>query len=173
MQQSVANDRLVIPSQDLSDQEEIRFKGIRKGAESPKEIPVKAIRHIQPQAVDLKIFDPVPDCLEDMPDHFLIAQVQTDKLIMTFPAIVPETVVIIGIPVKIDMEPVAVGRLFPLFLNIPELFESASDMVEHTVQDDPDPVIVQGPADIAEIVISAKPFIQLIVVPCIITVGIR
>ena len=46
-------------------------------------------------------------------------------------------------------------------------------MVEHTVQEDPDPVLVERPAHIPEVFIGAQPAVDLLVIPCVVTVCIR
>ena len=108
MELALSHNDLVITAQDLTDKEEILLKRIRKAAQPVDKIPVQTVGHIQSESVDLKIVHPVADGVENMADHLLIAEIEFDQVIITFPALIPQTVIIIGISVKIDMEPVPV-----------------------------------------------------------------
>ena len=55
---------------------------------------------------------------------------------MSFPAFIPEPIIIIAVAVKIDMEPVFIRGIPLLFLYVLKCPESAAYMVEYAVQDD-------------------------------------
>ena len=70
-----------------------------------------------------------------MPDYFFIPQIQFYQLIMTFPAFIGKSVVIIIIPVKIHIcEPVLIWRILSVFQQILKCKETSSHMVKHSVQ---------------------------------------
>ena len=170
---AVSHDHLVIAAQDLADQEKILLQRIRKAAQPVNKIPVEAVGHVQSEPVDLKIFHPVADGIKDVPDDFLIAEIELDKVIVSFPALIPESVIIIGITMEINVEPVPVRRVLPVFYHILKLVKSPSDMVEDTVQDNADPVFMQLSADLLKILVGAQADIDLFIVPGVITVRVR
>ena len=71
------------------------------------------------------------------------------------------------------MEPVPVRGVFPVFDHVPELRETAAHMVEDTVQNDADPVLVKFPADLPEILVGPQADVDLFIVSCIITMRVR
>ena len=64
---------------------------------------VEAVSHIQPQSVDVKLIYPALDAGKEVCDDILVVQIQLYEIIIPFPALIPQPVVIIGIPVKTDM----------------------------------------------------------------------
>ena len=72
---------------------------------------VEAVSHIQPQSVDVKLIYPALDAGKEVCDDILVVQIQLYEIIIPFPALIPQPVVIIGIPVKTDMKPILVGRV--------------------------------------------------------------
>ena len=68
-----------------------------------------------------------------MIDNCRISQIKLYKIEVSFPAFVPEAVIIVGVTVEREMEPVLVLRVPLLLLNIPECPKASSDMVEHAV----------------------------------------
>ena len=85
-----------------------------------------------------------------------VLQVELDQLVVTFPALVPESIIIIGIAVEADVEPILVRRVPFILLDILERPETASNVVEHTVEDNADAVAVQAGANVGEIGIGAQ-----------------
>ena len=57
---------------------------------------------------------------------------------MALPALVPEAVVVVGIAVEADVEPVLIGAVPLLLLHVPEGPEAPAHMVEDSVQHHPD-----------------------------------
>jgi hypothetical protein len=106
-------------------------------------------------------------------DHLLIAEIELDKVIVSFPALIPESVIIIGITMEINMEPVPVRRVLPVSDHILKLVKSPPDVVEDTVQDNADPVFMQLSADLFKILVGAQADIDLFIIPGVITVRVR
>ena len=72
--------------------------------------------------------------LQQMLHHGRVLQVQLYQLVVALPALVPKAVVILGIAVKIQMEPVLI-RAVPFFLlHVPERPKAPPHMIENPVQ---------------------------------------
>ena len=84
----------------FSQKEEILFLGISELAEPSKEIPVEAVRNIEAQTVNVKEIDPVIDLIKDVIDDCGVSQVKLNKVVIAFPAFIPEAVIVIGVAVK-------------------------------------------------------------------------
>ena len=108
-----------------------------------------------------------------MRDDFLVSEIELDQVIIALPALVPEAVVVRGISVEADIEPILIGGFPSSLQDILELRESAADMVEHSVQDHADPRCVEVFTDFLEILVGAQPAVDLFIVPRVITVRIR
>ena len=96
---------------------------------------IQTIGNIQTESVDAEVFDPKLYTVQQIIYNSRILKIQLDQFKMTFPAFIPETIIITTVPVETDMKPVFIRRVPFLFLDIPERPEAASDMVEDTVKD--------------------------------------
>ena len=173
VQHAFSHDGLVVAAQDLANQIEVLLERIRKAAQASDEVPVQAVGDVKPQSVDVKILHPVADRVKNVPDHRLVSEVELHQIIMAFPALVPEAVVIGRIAVEAHIEPVLIGGL-PLSLqNIDELCKAAAYMIEDAVQDHADPFLVQSIADFLEVLIGAEPAVDLLVVPRVVAMSVR
>ena len=170
---SLSHYSLVVAAQDLADQIEVLLQGVRIAPEPSYEVSVKTVGDVQPQSVYVKIVNPEPDRVENMRDDFLISEIELYQVVIAFPALVPETVVVRGISVEADIEPVLVRRFPSPMQNILKLRETAADMIEHAVQDHADPRCVKVFADLLEILVGAQSAVDLLVVPRVIAVRIR
>ena len=101
-----------------------------------------------------------------------IAQVELYQLVVSFPALVPEAVVIVRIALERDVEPVLVGRVPFFLLYVSERPEAAADMVEHAVQHDLDAVLMQSLAYGCEIGVRAETAVHLSEVAGIVAVTV-
>ena len=104
-----------------------------------------------------------------MRDDLLISEIEFYQIIVSFPALIPQAVVIIGIAVKADMEPVFIGRVLPVFDHILKLQKAAADMIEYTVKNDTDPVLVELFADVTEILVRPQADIDLLIISGVIS----
>ena len=59
------------------------------------EILVETVRHVQPQTVNAEFVLPLADTLENVVLHIGVAQIELYQLEMTFPALVPEAVIVV------------------------------------------------------------------------------
>ena len=92
---------------------------------------------------------------------------------MPFPAFIPEAVIIGGITVKIDAEPVFVGRIPFLLLHILKSPETAPYMVEYTVQNNLHIMCMQILADLCEILVCPKATVDFFEIAGIISMIVR
>ena len=92
---------------------------------------------------------------------------------MSFPAFIPEAVIVGIIAVEINMEPVLIRGIPLLLLDILKGPESASHMVEHSVQDDLHAMCMETLADFSKILVRSKPAVYLLKITCVIAVVIR
>ena len=91
---------------------------------------------------------------------------------MAFPSLIPETVIVGGIAVEIDMEPVFIrGIPFP-FPHVPERLKIPPDVIEYAVQNHPDSPFMTGPAQPFEIGVGAKAAVNPAVIPRVVSVGV-
>ena len=134
---------------------------------------IKAVGHIQTQPVDVKCIYPEFHTFQEVIGDSGIMKVQLDQFKMSLPALIPEAVVIAVIAAEVDMEPVFV-RGIALFLQyILERPESASHMVENTVQYDLHTVLVETLADVGKVFVGTETAVDLLEIPRIIAVVVR
>ena len=70
------------------------------------EIVIQTISHIQTETVDIKFIDPALYTFQKIIYNSRIGKVQFDQFKMSFPSLIPESVLITTVTVKIDVEPV-------------------------------------------------------------------
>ena len=86
----------------LSHQPEIRLFLQDYTAHLPEEIKIKAVRTIQPDAVNIKRIDPETNRIEQIVLHLRISEVQVDQIARSPPRLIGEPVVVSAVPAKID-----------------------------------------------------------------------
>ena len=125
-------------------------------SETAHKVVIQAVRHIQTESVNVKFFNPSAHAVQQIIGYGRILKVQLHQLIMSFPAFVPEAIVVAAVAVKADVKPVFIWRIPFLFLHIAECPESSSYMIEYAVQHDADTMLMKCAADICKIFIRAK-----------------
>ena len=173
VQHAVVDEEIVISVQKFAQEKELRFDAVGEISQPVDEIPVETVSHIQTEAVNVEGIYPETDVIEDVLDHGLVPEIQLNKIVVAFPAFIPETVVVIGIAVEGDMEPILIGGIPFFLLHIPECPEAAADMIEYTVQDDFDSGFVECIHNLFKIFICAEAAVDSSEVSCIVAVGIR
>ena len=156
----------------LAQQGKLRLEGIGEPAQLAQEIQIQAVGHVQPQAVDAELLHPAPDGGEDMLHHRRVAQVQLDQVVVAFPALVPEAIVLVGVAAEVDMEPVLVGAGLPVAAHILKGPEAPAHVVEHPVQQHPQPCLMERLTHRRQILIGAQAAVQGGVIPGVIAVGV-
>ena len=105
--------------------------------------------------------------------NFFVLKIQFDEVKVSFPSFIPEAVIVIGIALKTDMEPVLV-RTVPAFLqHILKGKKAASDMVEYPVYNDADTGIVKFFDQVPEILVRPEPCVNFSIISGIIAMGVR
>ena len=89
---------VVIPVQQFSDQKEIRLELPAERMQQLQEGRRQTVGDIQAQSVDVILLDPFPDAVKQIGNDGRVLQVQLHQIVMSFPAFIPETVVLVGIP---------------------------------------------------------------------------
>ena len=173
MQHTVCQKRRAVAAHDLADQKEIRLERIAERAQAADKIAIQGIGNVQTQAVNVKLFYPAANAVKNVLDDFFVAQIQLHQFIMTFPAFVPKSIVVIGVSVKADVEPIFVRRIPLFFLYILECPEAAADMVEHAVQHNAHAFFVQLAADFGKIFVGAEAAVDFSEISGIIAVAVR
>ena len=105
--------------------------------------------------------------------HLPILQVQLYKIIVSFPALIPKTVIIIGISTQINVEPSKIRRPLSIPYHILKLIKASSHMIEHTVQHHTDSVCVELIHHFLKILIASQPGVDLFVISGIISMSVR
>ena len=173
VQHLVINDQVVVAEEHLADQGEARSDLLAVAAEPFHEIVVQAVRHVETEPVDAEFLDPHFHTLQEIVNDSRILQVQFDQFIVAFPALVPETVVVAAVAVKVNAEPVFVGRVPFLLLYIFKCPEAPSHVIENAVQHDLHIVVVKRLTDFLKVIIRSEAAVDLFEIPRIITVVVR
>lgn len=133
---------------------------------------LQAVGHVQPQPVDAEFPDPPLHAAEQMPGHLFVSQVELHELVMAFPSLVPQSVVIPVVAVETDEEPIPVGGSLPIFQQVLERPEAPAHVVEHPVEHHPDPRLVKGAAKGGEFAVRSQPAVDPGIVPGIVAVRV-
>ena len=168
----VVHPAVVVAVEGLPHQHELRLDRVGQRPQFRQETQVQAVGHVQAQSVDVILPHPAAHHIEQIRLDRRVLQVEFDQFVAALPAFVPETVVVVGVAVKTQVEPVLVGAV-PLFLlHIAESPETAAHMVEHTVQQHPDARLVQGVHHGFQVPVGAQAAVHLRVVAGVVAVGV-
>ena len=88
---------------------------------------------------------------------------------MTFPAFIPETVIILAVAVKTDVKPIFVWRIPFLFLYIFESPKAAPYMIKNAVQDNFYFMFMEILADIGKVFVRSETAVDILEIPCIVS----
>ena len=172
VQHAFADPAIVVTMQQFPEQEEIRFQAVTECPQFPQELRLQAISHIEPQPVNIKLLDPATDAREQIVPDLSIIKVQLDQIVISFPAFIPETVMIRRITLEIQIEPVTVAGSLPMAQHILKCPEAAAGMIEHAIDHDAYPFLMQMTAKPCEVLIGSQPAVDLLIVAGIIAMGI-
>ena len=172
MQHGIIHQTVVIAVQHFTHQEEIRFQAVTECPEFPHKVLIQTVGYIKTQTIDIKFLHPASDTVKNMLFHIRMAEIQFYQVIIAFPALIPQPVIVVGVSVKADMEPVFVRRIPAFFQDILKCPESAADMIEYAVQHDFDSFLVQCLADIGKIFVCAQTYVDFTEISGIISMGI-
>ena len=98
MEHFIIDKSVIISVQHLSHKENLpallTSKLIREASEPSHKIHIKAVGYIKPYPVYSKIFNPVSHRIENERDDILISKINLYKVIIAFPALIPQSVII-------------------------------------------------------------------------------
>ncbi len=169
----VIHDLPVVAAQDLSYQVKVLFLRVRKTAQTLQKVPVHHVRNIKPQPVNAEIINPIIYGVDQMIADSRIVKVQLHKVVVAFPALIPEAVIKGVIAAEVDVEPVFIRRPLPVLQNILKLRETPAGMIEDSVQIDPDTGCVQCVADCFEVFVRSQSRVNLLIISCIVSMCVR
>ncbi len=173
MQHLVIDHLVIIPMQHLAQQIELRLQTFRESPQPSHKVMIQTVCHIQTQTVDIEFVYPALDTVQDMTDYILMPQIDLDQIIVAFPALIPQPVIIIGVAAKINIKPAEVRGVLPVLQHILKCPEASAHMIEHTIQHYFDSVLVQVVTHFLEVFIGSQPAIDGVIVPRIISMSIR
>ena len=94
---------------ELSYQHKILFQSACKAAKPLQKFLIETICHIESQTVDVKLVYPALYAGEDMLNDFIVPEVQLDKVEVSLPALIPQSVIVVGVAAEVYMEPVLIA----------------------------------------------------------------
>ena len=100
MQHALSHELVIVAVQQPADEEKVGLERVAERAKLAEEILIQAVGHVKAQPVDIELVYPKPDAAEDMLYDRGVFQVELDQLIVSLPALVPETVVIARIAIE-------------------------------------------------------------------------
>ena len=92
---------------------------------------------------------------------------------MPFPALVGEAVIVAGISIKMNVEPVLVFRIPTLFTHILKGKKASSHMVKDTIQNNADPIFLENLTNFGKICIASQTTVYLSIISRIIAMPVR
>ena len=181
--QTVVGDRMESPLIDpagvvsmnhLPHEPEIRPYLLSRLAERMHVSEIQHIGGIQTDAVNLKLPGPEPDHVTDIiPDRRIIL-IQLRQKVIPSPVFVGETVVVLIISPEIyPAVPVLVLRILPVLFNVLKGKKISPRVVEHAVQNHPNPLSVALLHKSGQVFIGAKTAVQLFVIRSLIPMAHR
>ena len=162
----------IVPVDHLAHQPEIRLHLLRQPPQHLHKAKVQHVRRVQPQPVDVEVRHPAPDGIAKVALHLVVPLVQLHQKVVAAPVVVGKAVVIFIVSVKVHVaEPVPVGGLLPLFLQVPKGEKVPPYVVEYPVQNDPDALFVARRHQTTQIVVGAQPPVHGAVVGGVVAVA--
>ena len=138
------------------------------------ETEIQHVRCVQTETVNVKFRYPHADSIAQIVLHSAILLVQLHQKIISSPVFIGKSVVILVIPLKIDVaEPIAVRRVLPVPLQILKGKKIPSYMVEHAIQNDPDPLPVTFCHKVFQILVRSQTTVQVPVICRVVPMGSR
>ena len=107
-----------------------------------------------------------------MVNYFFISEIKFYKIIIAFPAFIPQAVIVVGISVKINIKPVFITGFMSVFKDILKSRKSTSYMVKYSVKYYTDSVVGKFFSQIFKVFVGSEPYVYFFVIPCIIAVCI-
>ena len=108
-----------------------------------------------------------------MADNRLVSEVKLYKIEVSFPAFIPQPVIIIGIAIEAYMEPVLIDTVPFVFKYVLKCPESSPDMVEHPVDYDLYPCLVKFINNFLKVIVCSDTAVNDRIISCVVSVCVR
>jgi hypothetical protein len=155
----------------LAHEPEVTLLSLAEASDALEEVKVDAVGCVEAYSVDAKGFYPVVNSVDDMVTDTYISEIELDEVIVTVPAFVPERISARALSAEVEiLEPVTVLAVLAFFLNIHELREFSSYVVENAVKNNSDAVLMESVAEKTEGVVITESAVYLLIVNGIIAV---
>ena len=109
MQVHLVKHSAVFTVKNLTKEEEFSLLTVREFTQTAQELMIKAVCNVKTQTVNIEEIDPVVNLIEDVIYDSGITKIKLYEVVVTFPAFIPEAVVIVGVAVERQMEPILIG----------------------------------------------------------------
>ena len=152
----------------LPKEEELRIEAPCKCPESPQEIPVDAVSHIQTKAGNAELLMPEPYALKDVVPDRRLTEIQLHKIIAALPFAVGKAVIVRRIAAEVYIKPIPVRTLLPVFKHVLKGKEAPAHMIEDSVKHDPETCFLKGPAYGLQVLVRTKTSVKEAEIPRII-----
>ena len=163
----------VISVKEFTYKNKVLFKPVAVLSESLQEIFIQTICNIKSETVNVKFPDPACYTIKNMIYNLRIIKIKLYKIIMTFPALIPQTVIVITVSSEVNVKPILIGRVLTVFKNILKCPEASSDMIEYTVKNYFDSCAVKLGANLLKILICTQSAINFLIISGVVAVRVR
>ena len=162
----------VIAVDDLTHQPEFRFYFIGSLTQCLHKIKIQHIGSVQTDTVNIEFVYPETDHIADIVLNFRIALVQFYQKIVTAPVLIRESIVVFIVATEVHIAvPVTVAGVLPVGLNIFKCKKVTAGVIEYTVQNNTDALLMTFLYKMSQIFICAKTAVQFLVVCGFITMS--
>ena len=108
-----------------------------------------------------------------MADNSFISEIKLNKVEVSFPAFIPQTVVIIGIPVEAYMEPVLIDTVPFIFQYVLKSPEPPAHMIEYSVDYDLDSGLMKFTNYFPKVIVCSDTAVNDRIISCVVSVCVR
>ena len=71
-----------------------------------------------------------------MLNDFIVPEVQLDKVEVSLPALIPQSVIVVGVAAEVYMEPILIARILAITEYVLKCPEASADVIENAVKHD-------------------------------------
>jgi len=157
---------------DLADDPAIRVRRPAGCREVAQEVLVDHIRGIEAEAIDLELGEPAAHGREKVIADLGILEVELDEFEIAGPGLVGERITPGTLFSELNIvEPVAVRGRLAAFAQVEKLWKFPADVVEDTIEDDADAVLMEIADERFQILVGSEPAVDLPVIDRVVSVG--
>ena len=172
--EAVAHPLVVVAKHSLAHQDELLAALLRDAignlAQVAQIATVKAVRHVQAQAIDVKVTHPAANDIGKVVVELKIAVVELHERRHTRPGLVAKAVVELAVAVPVDVEPAGIAALLALLAHVAEGKELAPNMVKDTVEKHANARLVACVHNKTQVIVGTQAAVDSRVISGVITV---